>query len=914
MRRQARGLALVLALVLLPALAAAQSLTGTISGKVTDQQGGVLPGVTVSLLSKTGTQTQVSDANGDFRFVGLNPGEYEVRCDLQGFKPKAESGIVLGISRTVDLRVQMVVGGLSETVDVTANAVSIDTTTTATDNTVNKNLLFSMPISRTNAAVNMLNYTPGANAGSAFGGNSDYANALLLDGVDTRDPEGGSAWTFFNYNIIEEVQVGGLGQPAEYGGFTGAVVNTITKSGGNKFSALFEWRTSSEGLGSDNVSEDVKTKNPSLADPTKIKRLNDYTVQLGGPIVKDKLFFFGSVQRYSVQDNPSGPIQLHKEVSPRFNVKFTYQATPNDTVILGLQYDNYNQWGRSASFSGTYSTTQDRTRNQDSPEWIWNLQYRKVFGTSTFLEAKYTGYWGYYDLTPITPGPVHYDGDTGAYSGGGGTIAKYDRTRNQVNVALTKYASLAGQHAFKFGAEIERSSIRNRWDYATDPNNGNKPLFFYDYAGEPYLAYSYTSDVKGKNKRETVYAQDQWKIGSRLTANFGVRVDRIRGVTTADDKEVYKATPIAPRLGVAFDITGKGTSVLKAFYGQLYEGAVFLTWERAAPGISDWVVYEVLPGWKLGPEVDRVSGASKYTVASDLKHPRTDEWNVAFEQQLFHNYKVTATYVHRANKNFIDSVLRGATWNPVSYTNPMTKAAMTLYSWANRSSIDQKYDIINIDGYQYKSPSGQVLGTIKPYRDYDGLMFVLQRALKNRWQGQASYVWSRSKGTIDNDMSEGAYSSNFETPNLALINRDGFASYDRTHEVKVYAGWQIPKIEVMLGGYYTYISGYPWQAYARVSGSTVNYTSSINVNIEPRGSRRTDAVSRLDLRAEKVFNVGIHRFGIYADAANLFNNGTVTWVQTRYPSASIAGTTVAFGDPASIGSARQVTLGLRWSF
>ena len=132
------------------------------------------------------------------------------------------------------------------------------------------------------------------------------ATRLLLDGVDTSDPEGGTAWTFFNYNIIDEVQVGSLGQPAEYGGFTGAVVNTITKSGGNRYSSLFEYRYTDKGLRGDNISDEVKPQNPTLA-ASGVDKLNDYTVQLGGPIRRDKVFFFGSIQRYSIEQDPDGP-------------------------------------------------------------------------------------------------------------------------------------------------------------------------------------------------------------------------------------------------------------------------------------------------------------------------------------------------------------------------------------------------------------------------------------------------------------------------------------------------------------------------------------------------------------------------------------------------------------------------------
>lgn len=244
--------------LLLAASTSAQTLSGTIAGQVVDSQGQVLPGASVTLTGRTGSNTQTTDATGDFRFIGLAPGTYNLRAELSGFQQAEQTGITVSIGSTAQFKLTLNVGGVTENVQVTANVVTVDTTTTATDNKLSQDLLFAMPMSRTNAAVSILNYSPGVNSGSAFGGSSDSGNALLLDGVDTRDPEGGTAWTFFNYNIIEEVQVGALGQPAEYGGFSGAVVNTITKSGGNRYSSLFEYRYTNKSLRGDNVSADVR--------------------------------------------------------------------------------------------------------------------------------------------------------------------------------------------------------------------------------------------------------------------------------------------------------------------------------------------------------------------------------------------------------------------------------------------------------------------------------------------------------------------------------------------------------------------------------------------------------------------------------------------------------------------------------
>lgn len=892
--------AMALLLTLAATAAAAQSLTGTISGRVTDAQGGALPGVLVTVASRTGETTQTSNAQGEFRFLGLNPGIYEIRTALQGFKTSTQSGIEITIGKAIDLKLTMEVGGLTEAVTVVGSAAKVDTTSAKTDTNISQDLLFSMPISRTNAAVSLLNYAPGINSGSAFGGAADSANSLLLDGVDTRDPEGGTAWTFFNYNIIDQVQIGSLGQPAEYGGFSGAVINTITKSGGNRFSGLFEQRYTTKRFRGNNVPSAVSKVNPSIK-ATGVDKLNDYTVQMGGPIRQNKAFFFGSVQRYSIEQDPDGPRTLRTEVSPRFNGKLTFQPTANDNITIGGQWDYYNQGGRTG-MGGVNGTTDARVVQQDSPEAIWNGQYRRVIGSSSFFEAKFTGYWGYFDLDPLTPVSARLDGDTGAWTGGAGYSAQYDRTRNQLNASLSKYAEAKGSHAFKFGVEIERSTIRNRYGY-TDG------LFFYDYGGAPYLAYAYSYDVKGRNDRISAYAQDQWKIG-RLTANAGIRLDKIGGTGTEQDKKYYDTMSWGPRIGAAYDLMGDGQSVVRAFYGQLYDGAVFSSWSRALPGISDYVIYEAtgtIANTKV-TEIDRISGASKFTVGDNLKHPRTDEISVAYERQLGRGLKFTGTYIRRDAKNFINSTLVNGQWAPATYTNPLNGQATTIYRWANRTS-DQKFLITNVDDFKFTGAPAA-----NGYRTYNGGMFVLTRAYSNRWQAQISYVYSKTKGTVTNGSSSGVSSGQFETPNGILVNADGLVGFDRTHELKVFAGYQIPVVEISANVYFRALSGLPWSPFARVSSGTFNWTGSIDLNLEPRGNRRGPSQQVMDIRLEKVFNVGTNRFGVYMDGDNLLNKGFVTGIQTRNPSVTIAGVSVPLGGPTAVNAARQLTFGGRWSF
>jgi len=916
-------LALLVVFVACASAVSAQTLTGTIAGKVTDEQGGVLPGVTITLTGSTGSQTQVTDARGEYRFIGLTPGAFTVKAEIQGFRPKEQQNVDVGLSRTVEVNLSLAVGGVTETVNVVASAVTIDTTTTATDTNMSQDLLFSMPVTHNNPAANLLNYIPGVVDSSAFGGAASGGNSLMLDGVDTRDPEGGTAWTFYNFNIIDEVQVGSLGQQAEYGGFTGAVINTITKSGGNRFSFLSEYRYTSTGLAGNNAPDSVIKLNPLLAKPNIVRKMHDYTVQVGGPLKKDKLFFHASTQRFQIEQRISGAIR--SEISPRFNFKLTYQPTPTDTITGSFQYDQYNQKGRTGFVPG-YAITDSakQTIDQDSPEWVYNAQYRKVFGSSTFFEAKFLGWWGYYDLNPTSPDSGHYDGDTGAYSGGAGWLSQYDRTRNQLNVALSQYAKLAGTHNFKFGAEIERSTIRDRFQYA---GNG---VYYYDWGGEPYLAYGYTYDLKGENKRESYYAQDQWKAG-RFTANLGVRMDRIRGESTVDKKDLYKTLSIGPRLGFALDVTGKGTSVVKAYYGQLYESANFSSWSRAVPGLTDTIGYIVGPNWSsLTEDPDlRTPAELKFTVKDKIKHPRVDEYNVAWEQQIARDFKLTATYINRNWKNFINSVLIDGQWTAATTTNPIG-GTIPVYKWANKGIVPERFLIQNTDSVTYLLSTGSTLPATG-YRKYQGLMLIFQRAYKDRWQAQISYVLSRTTGTISNSTYGGISSGQFETPNTIVGMYDGPTEYNRTHEIKVFVGYQIPKAEISVNAYWAYLSGWPYAAYKSVSKSDSNWSGSVSVNMNERGSSAPDPVtkmgiyqwtdnrSHLDVRFEKVFKFGMHRFGLYGDVQNMLNAAGITTRESRYPNRSLTdyegnSFTLNFGGPRAMQAAPQVTFGARWSF
>ena len=936
MRKLSRLAVAILAATLCADLAPAQSLTGSISGVVRDEQGGALPGATVTLSGRTGSRTAVTSTDGMYRFPAVDPGVYTLTAQLASFQPQRHDNIAMSISKALDLDFSLKVGGVAESVDVVAEASVVDVTSTQSTNAISQDLLFNMPLQR--FAPDLLNYAPGINDGAAFGGGataggSPTSSALLIDGVDTRDPEGGTPWSFINYNIIEEVQIQGLGAPAEYGAFTGAIVNSITRSGGNALSGLFDVNYTRGSLSSDNLSDEVLAANPTLGTSVTSKFV-DFTTQIGGPIVQDKLFFFASAQRYLLENDPFGPRTFSKELSHRANVKVNYNPTTNDNMVFHVEFDDYNILGR-AGFDSNIDTNAQTVR-EDAPEFIWNAQWRHLFGARTFLETKYLGWWGFFYLDPEVTGPRFYDGTTSGYvdnpntggPSGGGSFYYADRGRHEAHAAISHYADAFGQHDLKFGLQVERSRVRSRYGYPTGVN-------YYEYTSYypvgQYYAYSYGYDVSGRNHRESVYLQDSWKPTSRLTINAGLRFDNIKGVSPALDRTVYETKSLAPRIGFAFDLTGDRKTVLKSHYGQYYEAPFFTLFSRAVPGRQDYVgfCYDG-EGDGTGPpgfsECAREPWSLVYAVDDDIKHPRVDELTAGIERALTNEIRFSVTGIWRKNKNFVDAVYPDARFTRSTIDSELG-GTIDVYRWENREESQFNPLITNIDDWEYLAPDGSVIARADPRREYKGLMFVLSKRLSNRWQAQASYVLSKTEGTADNasfGISTGS-SNNWKTPNTAVLNAFGPTGSDRTHEVKVFTTVQVPVIEVGLNAYYRHLTGTPYNATYRFNGSErdqLNFSllpsTQRTILLEPRGSRRYDSQDVLDVRVEKIFKLGgaKERLSFYADVANVFNSGTVNFKVTRVTGLSFGSPPVSvdFEGPTSVIPPRQVTLGARWSF
>ena len=302
MANSARGWAVALSLLCLTTPLVAQT-TGRIQGTVTDNSGAAIPGVAVSVSSSSlqGVHSTITDNKGEFRFAWEPPGSYSVKLELAGFKTVNHSGVVVGLDRTITLPVKLDVAASAETVTVTGESPVVDTSSSTTGVNATADLFNRLPVRATSTR------SPASRPART---RTTSVPRLRLDRrreqLHHRGPQhdrrhGGAQGKTLNFDFVEEIEVKTGGLPAEYGRMTGGALNVLTKSGGNKFKGDVFGFYEGGSLQSD---DSTATQRPATTTTvTDIDKQFDFGGDLGGYLLKDKLWFFGAYDRTSRTDN-----------------------------------------------------------------------------------------------------------------------------------------------------------------------------------------------------------------------------------------------------------------------------------------------------------------------------------------------------------------------------------------------------------------------------------------------------------------------------------------------------------------------------------------------------------------------------------------------------------------------------------
>jgi hypothetical protein len=893
--------------------------TGAIWGTVFDDTDTPLPGVTLVLSSPSlmGDRTVLTDAQGNYRFPVLPPGDYVIYAELQGFTKVIQENIRL--TTTVKLTVNLVLkpAAIEEETTVFAQSPTIDIKSSETASvTLENEILQNIPYS--NIYFDIVGLAPGVSSHSAFGASNYTGISYQVDGVDLSDPEEGGAWVLLDPNIIEEAKVMGLGLPAEYGNYTGTIFNVITKSGGNELSGYFA--VTFQGKADDWPKAFWQSENnaayienfPDMTSP--VARLTDFSAHLGGPIKKDKIWFYLGAQYYNEQDFPAGFPESGILKQPKFFLKITAQVTPKTNLTTFLEYDRFD-WDNGG---GGARISPEATFKSRSPELVGNFSLNHILNSTTFFDLKMAFFWGENEMNPEA-GDVsgHWDLNDNKWYVSRGYYYYLGPLRYQVNASLTHYAEdfMQGDHDFKFGVEFERSRIHKMYRYT-----GANAFFYYDFTGYGpygyyytghYLAYQYEGyDTQTKSTRLEGFVQDSWKISNRLNVNIGLRVTQVWGAVRDVPGSVYQAFRLAPRIGFTFDILGDQTTILKAHYGQFTEGMYTAFHDRLNPEEAYngrvgyyWDVFaEQWVEWLREPHIN-------YSMDKNIKHPCMEQFVLGIERELFKDASFSVTLIYRKWKNIIGFINNATVWQPVDIFVEELNRTFTLYEPANPDEFDMLIKSIK------KGDNGV---TQDPYRSYWGFELLFNKRFSHNWQLLASYVYSRAKGTIDNGLSDDigragtwwtpwGYGPNF------WINGDGYSTNTPPHMLKLQGTYVFP-YGIQCSSSFRAVSGNAWaQQYwtSPLSQGRVAFFT------ERRGSHHYAMQTILDLRLEKIFSfTDRYRLGLMFDVFNVFNADTITswgtligydWIPGEYPSTD-------GHELYGIVPPRQIRLGLRLMF
>jgi hypothetical protein len=592
-----RSIGFLFALVLMSAGARGQGVqTGTIRGTATDPQDMPLPGVTVTVTSPSlqGARRTTTGARGWYVLGGLPPGDYEVKFELSGFDTVThDTAVPLGL--TVQQHVTIRPAGVAET----ANAVR-ETPTPIVSPVVGINLkhdeIESLATPRTLEGVAQLSPGLTENAPNAtqvvINGAFAFDNVFMINGVDINDNLFGAPQDLFIEDAIEETQILTAGLSAEFGRFSGGVVNAITRSGGNRFSGSGRMNLTNPSWTTATPFEVSKGQTTvSQAHPDTMFRTYEGT--FGGPIVRDRLWYFVSGRRASSNAPTTLPVSAvvltQADTNKRGEIKLTGALSPDQTIqggFLGNHRTITNSSGfQSSSGFPSFVIDPKSESDRDLPNWYYFTNYKGVLKNNLFAEAQYSQRHIAFGQTGpsgsnILDSPILNLAHTELYH------APYldasdpeNRNNRQIAASVTTDWTAAGRHETRGGYEWFRSQRTGgnsqsptdyvfSSDYVLDANNSPSPVFV---PGVSFI--DYFPAIKGAVldvDSNSLYVQDHWTINGRWSADLGARFEHVTATSTGGIISIDN-NRIVPRLAIGYDIKGNGNHTVHASYGQ-YSG------------------------------------------------------------------------------------------------------------------------------------------------------------------------------------------------------------------------------------------------------------------------------------------------------------------------------------------------------
>ena len=916
---------LLLAAGITIAAAASAQAQSAIAGVVRDGSGAVLPGVTVEASSPAlieGSRAAVTDNAGSYRIENLRPGDYVVTFVLTGFRTVKREGITLPASFTATVNADLSVGQLEESITVTGESPLVDVRGSVSQSVMSRATLDTIPTGRDPFAVGQLiagvtTSTPDVGGTQVMQqptlqvhGSSNNDNVFMVDGVQIQHIGFGGNQTgfYFNDGLMEEISYQTSSLPAE-APVGGVQINMIPHDGGNAFHGGVFATGGNGSMQADNLTPDLVALGFKIQN--RVQSVYDVNVTLGGPIRRDRLWFFGTFRRWSANNYlgntfaSTGAQAVDDQHLTDATGRFTYQATRLNK--FSFHYDRSIKWRGhrpnnwlTASINDPISDVVQTTQLNYIGEIKWSspISNRLLAEAAIFtLPVNYTlGFEP--DAAPGTY--ATWDQIRSAISG---VSPRMDTNSARMFTYSGNVSYVTGSHSLKVGTQV-----RTGWSQELFSIRGD--ILQITNKGEPNSVrlVNTPSGHKESGVNTGVYVQDSWRLG-RWTLNPGVRFERFVMSIPAQSAPAGTWVPardfaaqdgivnwntVSPRIGVSWDVFGDGRTAIKggaSRYDRL-EGVTL-----AQPLNLRNIAFETCPWADANRDLvaqtseiamSQCTGSLQPTLGNvdpGLKRPHQWEYTAMVQRQVGASTSVSLGYYGRRFTDLyttVNAAVPPSAYTPVTVTNPLTGSPITVYNQdpSTRTAVRS------------------VLTTIPNLlQTYNGVEMQLHTRMHN-----ATVFGGVTIGRDYGDQDSG----DLNNPNN-LINNNGSVGFDSTYQIRGGFSYRLPA-GVQFSGSIREATGLPQTRVFVVTTSIVPGLTQVTQNVQatPRGEFRYPWQNLVDLRFAKSFKTGATKFEPTVDVFNIFNNNAITSANTTIGS--------SLGRPSAIVMGRLLRLGGRITF
>jgi len=916
--------------------------SGSIAGTVVDGTRAASPGVTVTLTSpalQVPEVTRISGGAGEYQFTDLPLGNYRLTFDLPGFTRLIRDDITLPTGFAARIDVVLTVASIEETVTVRGDSPIVDVTNTRGGAVLNNEILETVPTSKTINDMQAL--TPGMVPGApsqigqiSFGalasGYRSYGvsgqERVSIDGINIQNNEAP------DFASAEEVVTKTFGGTADTP-TPGAQIELVVKSGGNQFHGRYKEEDTNHRFDSKNVDDRLRAQGISVGD--SLWQSHDFVGDLGGRIVRDKLWFYGAgrdqsntltVAGYSKAPGADGLYGTADDISGRppntnreATGKASYQATKSQRIV-GLYNASLsdNKEALASRFQPRESTQRDRYYN-----WRAKVDWQGSFGSKLLATMTYGNSWYlvHYETQPeAQTRPATLDRETQIVTGVNFSANQSDVQRHRYNKQWNGTISYSlSSHDLKTGFNVWRQSTQTD---APSLAPGNYQLVFDRVGGvahQPVQINIWNRPTGGGSNLNYYagYVMDGWRISRRITSNLGLRWDRsvafvpesvkpagpFAAAATFPRIEAGKWANVAPRAGVAFDLTGNNKNVVKVTYGWFNHdfGDGFAgTYDKNATNTTSYRWTDPNRNGNYDPgEVnlsltgaDLISapGVTNTIINPDLRQPHTHEISASYERELASAVSMRVLYVYQRQVGLIQTINPLRPYDAFDTTivrqdpGPDGTAGtaddggtVTIYDYnsAYRGANFEGQERVNTDSADFAN----------------SFEAMLARRSSDRWSTMTSMLLTKTHRAL---------SSIPQSPNDLYFPLDTTLGWS----YRLTGSYRLP-YDVNLSGLYTLLNGvYGQRTYTFRS---IPNLSTRSIRLEPYGDRTAAARPNLNIRAAKTLRLQSSRnLSFSFDAINAFNSNT-PWATTY-----VSGPT--FGYATTIAGPRTLRFGIAFSF